>query len=231
VCGRYNVTPNAQAFIDAFEISAGLDALPAQPLYNIAPGDDKHPTFVPIVREHDATRELAMVHWPFIPRWAKGLHVKYSTANAKGETVAEKPAYRDAWQKRRCLIPASGYYEWQVVPGQRYKQPYHIQLRDGALFAFGGLWERSTSDTGTSVESCTIVTTEPCKAISHIHNRMPVIVPAEGYADWLAGSTDHAARWVAPYSHDDIIAYPISKFVNNPRNNDARCLEPLTEGP
>ncbi len=224
MCGRYNVTPNAQAFIDAFDIVAGAELLPDQPRYNIAPGTDKHPTLVPIVRQSDKGRELAMVRWPLIPYWAKGKQVDYSTANAKGETLVEKPTYKNAWQKRRCLIPASGYYEWRKVPGQKNKQPYHIKLHDQALFAFAGLWERSKQEDGKAVESCTIVTTTPAESIAFIHTRMPVILPPHAYPEWLTGSTDDAEKWIKPIDEMTFDAEPISTYVNNPLHNDARCL-------
>lgn len=227
MCGRYNVTPNAQAFIDAFDIVTGAELLADRPRYNIAPGNDQHPTLVPIVRQTKQGRELAMVRWPLIPYWTKGKHVDYSTANAKGETLADKPTYKNAWRQRRCLIPASGYYEWRKMPGQKNKQPYHLKLHDQELFAFAGLWERSPQESGNAVESCTIVTTQPAPSISFIHSRMPVILPRNAYQDWLAGSTDQAAAWIAPYPDPDIDAVPISTHVNNPRNDDARCIEPL----
>ena len=228
MCGRYNVTPNAQAFIDAFDIAHGIDLLPDEPRYNIAPGDDKHPTLVPIVRDSEGGRELVMVRWPFIPAWAKGKHVDYSTANAKGETLADKPTYKRAWQARRCLIPASGYYEWKKVPGQKNKQPYHIQVRDREVFAFAGLWERSRAVDGETVESCAIVTTQPSESIKFIHSRMPVILPQAAYPDWLSGSTDAAARWIKPFTEEPLQAVAISTYVNNPQHNDPRCVAPLT---
>jgi putative SOS response-associated peptidase YedK len=227
MCGRYNVTPNAEAFLAAFDIAGGLDRLPDQPLFNIAPGDSRRATLVPIVRATDQGRELAMVRWPLLPFWAKGRPIRFNTANAKGETVAEKPAYRTPWRKRRCLIPVHGYYEWRQTPGQTTKQPYHIGLRNGALFAFGGLWDRSQAEAEEAIESCSIVTTEPNEALRAIHNRMPVIVPAAGYEDWLTGSTEAAAQWIRPFAADEMTWYPVSTYVNNPQHNDPRCIEPL----
>jgi len=229
VCGRYNVTPNAQAFIDAFDIAFGMDSLSGEPRYNISPGDDKNPTLVPIVRQATRGRELAMVRWPLIPAWAKGKHVDYSTANAKGETVAEKASFKNAWRKRRCLIPASGYYEWRKVPGQKTKQPFHITLTDQELFAFGGLWERSPVTGTDAVESCTIVTTTPASSIAFIHPRMPVILPKDAYDDWLTGDTDSAAKLIQPFADELIQAVAVSTYVNNPNHNDLGCIAPLTE--
>ncbi len=233
MCGRYNVTPNAAAFIDAFDIIDGLELLSDRPMYNIAPSTDRRETRVPAVRSTEHGRELAMLRWPLVPHWAKAKMLAYNTANAKSETLAEKPAYRDAWRKRRCLIPANGYYEWQAIAGQHWKQPYHIAAPDGGLFAFGGLWDRSSND-GTTIESCTIVTVPANARLRPIHHRMPLIVPAAGYADWLSGSTEQAANWLQPSPDDLLVAVPISTYVNNPNHDDPRCLEPLavvTEGP
>jgi putative SOS response-associated peptidase YedK len=227
VCGRYNVTPDAEAFLAAFDIARGLDSLPQGPLFNVAPGDGRRVTMVPIVRDTDDGRELAMVRWPLLPFWAKGKPIRFNTANAKGETVADKPAYRVPWRSRRCLIPAHGYYEWQKAAGRAAKQPFHIGLRNGALFAFGGLWDRSRADGGDAVESCTIVTTEPTEALRSIHDRMPVIVPPAGYEDWLTGSTRAAAQWIRPFAADEMEWYPVSTYVNNPQHDDPRCIEPL----
>ncbi len=227
MCGRYNVIPNAEAFLNAFEISIGLERLPDAPAYNISPSMGKRVTRVPIVRMHADQRELALVRWPLIPSWAKGRPVSYSTANAKSETMDRKPTYRRAWQRQRCLIPANGYYEWQVVLQQKYKQPHHIRMADRGLFAFGGLWETSATKQGDAVESCTIVTTAANTELEHIHSRMPLIVPWEGYRDWLSGATDEAARWIRPCPAELLEAYPVSTYVNNPAHNDPRCIEPL----
>lgn len=226
MCGRYNVIPNAQAFADAFGVLAGLDALPTEPMWNIAPSSDKCETKVPIVRMGAQGRELVMVHWPLVPFWARGRPVAYSTANAKAETLAEKPVFRGPWQKRRCLIPASGYYEWQVLPGRRTKQPHHIRLHDTPVFAFGGLWETSRTDAGEAVESCAVVTTPPAVAIAHIHNRMPLILPPAAYEDWLTGTAEAAGRLLVPYPGAELEAYAIGTAVNNPLFNDPRCIEP-----
>ncbi len=227
MCGRYNVIPNAEAFLDAFDISIGLERLPEVPAYNISPSMGKRITRVPIVRMRADQRELAMVRWPLIPSWAKGQPVSYSTANAKSETMDKKPTYRRAWQRQRCLIPANGYYEWQVVPQQKHKQPHHICMADRGLFAFGGLWETSATEQGDAVESCTIVTTAANIELEHIHSRMPLIVPREGYRDWLSGTSDEAARWIRPSPAALLETYPVSTYVNNPANDDARCTAPL----
>jgi putative SOS response-associated peptidase YedK len=172
-------------------------------------------------------RELALVRWPLIPSWAKGQPVSYSTANAKSETMDRKPTYRRAWRHQRCLVPADGYYEWQIVPQQRHKQPHHIRMADGETFAFGGLWEASATEQGDAIESCAIVTTAANSALEYIHSRMPLIIPKEGYRDWLGGTIDEAARWIRPCPAELLEAYPVSTYVNNPAHNDPRCIEAL----
>lgn len=125
MCGRYNVIPNAQGFVYAFGIVAGIETLPDKPRYNIAPTGEP----VPVVRQESEGRELCQLRWPLLPHWAKEGRIKFATANAKGETVQDRPVFRTAWRKgRRCLIPANGYYEWQK--GGERKQPYHIQMPD-----------------------------------------------------------------------------------------------------
>lgn len=219
MCGRYNVTPNAEAFVEAFDIVDGLDTLPESPRYNIAPSGEP----VPVVRPGDRGRELCLLRWPLIPHWAKDGKVKFSTANAKGETVRDKPSFRTAWRKgRRCLIPANGYYEWRQTADR--KQPYHIQLPGRALFAFGGLWDRCHTSAGDCIESCTIITTTPTTAMKSIHHRMPLIIPRSAYRQWLDGDDPEAC--IRPFDEVELEAYPVSTFVNDPRNDDPRCLEP-----
>lgn len=218
MCGRYNITPNAEAFIEVFEIIEGIETLPEKPRYNIAPSGDT----VPAVREGERGHTLCRLRWPLIPHWAKEGKVKFSTANAKGETVRDKPSFRDAWRKGRfCLLPASGYYEWRRS-GER-KQPYHIRMPDGALFAFGGLWDRCRTESGKVIESCTIITTPPTPALEVIHNRMPLIIPRSAYGPWLAG--EDPGKHIKSYDETDMEIYPVSTFVNNPRNDDPRCVE------
>ncbi|MDZ7842312.1 MAG: SOS response-associated peptidase [Gammaproteobacteria bacterium] len=219
MCGRYNVTPNAEAFIEAFDIIEGIELLPDTPRYNIAPSGAP----VPAVRQGERGRALCLLQWPLIPHWAKEGSIKFSTANAKGETVADKPSFRTAWRKgRRCLIPANGYYEWRKTADR--KQPYHIQLPGGELFAFGGLWDRCQTNAGDTIESCTIITTPPTAVMREIHPRMPLIIPRSAYAQWLSG--DDAAEHIRPFDDLELECHPVSTFVNNPRNDDPRCLEP-----
>jgi putative SOS response-associated peptidase YedK len=220
MCGRYNVTPNSEAFLEAFEIMEGLETLSEQPRYNVAPGGDP----VPAVRQTERGRQLCRLRWPLIPHWARDGKIKFSTVNAKGETLKDKPSFRNAWQKgRRCLIPANGYYEWKK-DGER-KQPYHVQIPDGSLFAFGGLWERCHTNSGNVIESCTIITTPPTSALEPLHFRMPLIIPRHSYERWLGG--DDPGDCIKPYDEGELEFYPVSTFVNSPRNDEPRCLQPV----
>ena len=175
MCGRYNIITDAQALVDYFDV---LNEIDFSPRYNIAPSQD-----VPVVRQQDAGRELALLHWGLIPFWAKDEKLKYSMINARADTVHEKPAYREAFKKRRCLIPASGFYEWRKEKGR--KQPYNIRLKDTDIFAFAGLWEHWEGPEGEVIDSCSIIVTEANKLIEPIHDRMPVILSTKGYDTWL----------------------------------------------
>lgn len=219
MCGRYNVTPNAEAFVDVFDIIDGIDLLPDTPRYNIAPSGEP----VPVVRPAERGRELGLLRWPLLPHWATEGRIKFSTTNAKGETVRDKPAFRTAWRRgRRCLIPANGYYEWKKTTDG--KQPYHIQFPGRELFAFGGLWDRCRTDAGEVIESCTIITTPPNDALKAIHSRMPLIIPRSAYGKWLEGDEPEAC--IKPFDDRELELYPVSTYVNNPRHDDPRCLEP-----
>ena len=147
--------------------------------------------------------------------------------NARAETVAEKPAYRAAFRRRRCLVPADGFYEWQRT-GKR-KQPYFIRMRDDRPFALAGLWEAWEGPDHSSVESCTLLTTEPNELLRPIHNRMPVILPADDYGPWLdreVQGPEQIAPLLRPYPSEQMTADPVSIFVNSPANDGPKCIEP-----
>lgn len=226
MCGRYNIIPKDEAWLDAFRSLNNLPPPPDLPArYNVTPTSS-----VPVIRQTQDKPETVMLRWGLIPFWAKGEPPKFSTINARGESIAEKPAYRGPWRRRqRCLIPASGFYEWQRVPGTKQKQPYHIRVIDSDIFAFGGLWDKSLRDDGEVLQSCTIVTTEPNELMAAIHDRMPLILPRDTYVDWLTGSSQRARELIHPLSAAAMEAYPISTFVNQPTNDNKRCVEPLAD--
>jgi putative SOS response-associated peptidase YedK len=170
---------------------------------------------------------MALLRWGLVPSWAKEVKSGYSMINARAETVADKPAYRTAFRLRRCLIPADGFYEWRQTGDG--KQPYHIRMKDGAVFAFAGIWERRERDEGV-IESCSIIVTAANDAIRPVHDRMPVIVAPRDYASWLDPELRDPGK-VNPYLRawpaDEMEAFPVSSRVNRPANNDAGCIEPL----
>jgi putative SOS response-associated peptidase YedK len=169
-----------------------------------------------------------MLRWGLIPSWAKDPKIGNQCINAKAETVAEKPSFRSAFKKRRCLVIATGFYEWQVH-GAR-KQPMWIGLRSQQPFAFAGLWEHWTPVEGEPLETCTIITTEPNDLMAPIHNRIPVILAPTAYDQWLDPTFQHVEPLkvlLRPYPSEELAAYPVSTLVNNPRHDAPQCLEPV----
>jgi putative SOS response-associated peptidase YedK len=208
------------------EIATAFD-LPDQPelpfRYNIAPTQE-----VAAVRmEPDSgQRELGLLHWGLIPSWAKDKKIASKLINARAETVAEKPSFRSAFTKRRCLILADGFYEWQKLEGGK-KQPHYIHRQDDMPFAFAGLWE-SWNGEGEAVESCTIITTSANEVMQPLHDRMPVILSGKDYDLWLDPAfKDKAAlqELLKPCPVDWLEAYPVSTRVNSPKHDEAACLE------
>ena len=189
MCGRYVLKANLPEIARMLGLDVGTDVgFELAPRYNIAPTQD-----VPACRAgEDGERRLAMLRWGLVPRWAKDTKLAYRMINARGETVAEKPAFRDAFRHRRCLIPADGYYEWKKV-GER-KQPNFLYRRDERPFCFAGLWERWHKGGADPVESCAIITTQANQLGAEIHDRMPVILPQSEFARWLAAAARTAAR-------------------------------------
>ena len=171
-----------------------------------------------------------MLRWGLIPSWAQDPAMGMKLINARAETAAEKPSFRKPFRERRCLVLADGYYEWKRE-GAR-KQPYYIRLNSERPFAFAGLWDRWNDKAGKTIESCAILTTTPNERLASIHDRMPVILPPVAYEPWLDPGLQDATRLVPflmSYPADAMIAVPVSRLVNDPRVDDARCLEALDE--
>jgi len=190
------------------------------PHYNIAP------TQTVIVVNDDGTRHLMQMRWGLIPSWAKDPAIGNRMINARAETVATKPAFRVALRKRRCLIPADGFYEWQAV-GRR-KQPVYITLKTREPFSFAGLWEAWTSPEGKEIKTCTIITTEANEVLKSIHDRMPVILTREAEIIWLDPAIQDPV-WLLPllkpYLAEEMEVYPVSTLVNNPANDGPECIK------
>jgi putative SOS response-associated peptidase YedK len=217
MCGRITQTRPPEELTRAF----GLDAAPAlPPRYNIAPSQP-----IVVVRIGAAGREAALARWGLVPAWTKERPTDAGLINARADTVAIKPSFRSAFRRRRCLIPADGFYEWQRLP--RGKQPYYIH-RAHRLFAFAGLWEHWEGE-GGAIESCTIITTDANDLMRPIHDRMPVIIDADAYPLWLGerdAPPDALAALLRARDVAGLAAYPVSPVVNSPRNDSAVCIAP-----
>lgn len=227
MCGRYTLTVLEKQLAEEFEIAQRESPLPR---YNIAPTQT-----APIIRvaAADGRRELAMHKWGLIPHWAKDPTIGNRMINARAETAAEKPAFRDALKRQRCLVPSTGFYEWKVLnlgAKKSAKQPYYIHRRDESVFAFAGLWDRWRSPGGEEVGSFTILTTEPNDFMRPLHDRMPVILGRKDYGLWLDNKMEDVAKLVPllrPHLNNDLVAQPVSTRVNSPRNDDPACIQAI----
>ena len=222
MCGRYNLITDAEALVDFFEIDqVRFEASGLGPRYNIAPGQN-----VPIIRNAGHCNELLLARWGLVPHWSREPGTKYSTINARAETVAEKPSYRDAFKRKRCLIPANGFYEWRR-DGDK-KTPHHIHAPDNSLLAFAGLWDHWEKQ-GEGFDSCSIIVTAASRAMQPIHERMPVILNPAQYSTWLNPAHYNRAQlesMLVPYA-GSLEIDQISRFVNSPENDGPGCVAPL----
>jgi len=221
MCGRFAFYSPHEAIVRLFGVAAAPEI---EPRWNIAPTQ-----FIATVREAGGPREVAMLYWGLVPSWAKEKAIGARMINARSETLTEKPSFRNAFRRRRCLILADGYYEWQRSAA--VKQPYFIALDDGEPFGMAGLWERWRDPlTGEPLESCCIVTTSPSPTVAHVHDRMPVIVPPDAYAEWLDPkneATERLARLFEPCPRPDLRARPVSRRVNDARNQGHDLIEEM----
>ena len=224
MCGRYSITQPVEAIQRVFNV-AERPNLP--PRYNVAPTQD-----VPAIRRgEDGERHLALLRWGLIPFWADDASIGSRMINARAESAAEQNAFRAAFRRRRCLIVADGFYEWQkpATKGGR-KQPYCVMRKDGAPFAFAGLWERwNPPDGGPALETCTILTTDANRLLAPIHARMPVMLDADAFGTWLdpEAGRDTLTDLLRPYPDDALTAYRIGTRVNRVANDDPEVIAPL----
>lgn len=219
MCGRYRLSRRKQLVEEYFDAGSGEEDW--TPRYNIAPTQP-----VPVIRQNpkEPVRELSLMRWGLIPSWAKDPSVAVGTINARAETAATKPAFRDALKSRRCLIPADGFYEWMRTG--KAKQPYCFEVNEGELLAFAGLWDRWKDPSGNWVKSCSILTTTPNGVTSPVHDRMPVILDPDDYDLWLdPGMRDISAAsdLLKPYDAQQMRCYPISTRINHVANDDEAC--------
>lgn len=217
MCGRFTSLLSPELLAVIYEIFGPPESTPR---YNIAPSQP-----VSIIRQNAAgQRELATVKWGLIPFWAKDPSIGNSLINARGETVAEKPSFRAAFKHRRCIIPASGYYEWVAVGGS--KQPWYIKGYEDRPLSLAGLWELWPSPDGSVIETCSIITTTANELMAPIHDRMPVILSSESIASWLEQRTksDELKDLLRPCAPDILTAYTVSNLVNNTRFDSPSCI-------
>ncbi|KEO82424.1 SOS response-associated peptidase [Tumebacillus flagellatus] len=223
MCGRFTLTVTEDQLKMRFEV----DDLPFDyiPRYNIAPGQN-----ITAVIRHEGKNRIGQLKWGLVPSWAKDVSIGYKTINAKSETVAEKPAFKTSFQRKRCLIPADGFYEWQKSAGSKTKQPMRILLKNREIFSMAGLYDTWTSPEGEKLHTCTILTTKPNPLVSGIHDRMPVILRREDEELWLDREhfdPDLLTSLLVPYSADEMFTYPVDAMVGNVRNEVPACIAEL----
>jgi len=221
MCGRYALKTSVPEIARILNAENRADCSPS---YNVAPSQV---TPVCRVSAGDA-RELVPLRWGLVPHWAKSVDDRYRMINARAETVAGKPAFRTPFRHRRCLVPVDGYYEWASL-GNR-KQPYFIHMRDESPFFLAGLWDRWEKGGADPLESFTIVTTAANAFSADIHDRMPVILDPEHHPQWLDPGVSSAAELeplLSPYRSTGLALRPVSTYVNSPKNNGPRCVDPL----
>lgn len=216
MCGRYNLIATGQQIMDHFR----LLSLPVhKPDYNIPPGQK----ILAVVQLEDGSNGAVNLHWGLIPSWAKDPGISSHLINARAETLTEKPSFKKAYRHRRCLIPATGFFEWHAT--EAGKQPYHIHRQDNGLFAFAGIWEHWEHERET-VYSCSIITTAASNKMAPIHDRMPVIIMPDDYNRWLdkKNTAIEIADFLAADAYRTMQITRISTRVNNPQHNDENCL-------
>lgn len=221
MCGRYFLDTLPELLAQQFRAHK-YPVYPAR--YNIAPTQQTL-----IWRQHGDEGEFAWVRWGLVPHWAKDLAIGQKLINARGESVRDKPAFRAAFKYRRCIVPASGFYEWQALSSG--KQPMAIVPLDQAIFAFAGLWEHWTAPDGSVVESQCILTTSANHLMAPIHDRMPVILDPRDFATWMRGPLPEAEALIRPYTETRMRAYPVGRAVGNPRNEGPELIQAVAGHP
>jgi putative SOS response-associated peptidase YedK len=230
MCGRYVQASSYGDLEQYFQTDEVRErAVEHRPDYNVAPTRD-----VPVVAVSEQRRVLDVVRWGLVPPWAKDLSIGNRMINARAESVATKPAYRKAFEKRRCIVPADGFYEWRRIEG-RSKLPYYIRHADGTPLAFAGLWERWKDPDDPEAEwirTCCIITTDANEALRKVHDRMPVVLPEASWEQWLDPDnhdTEALRALLVPAPAEEFVLHPVSTRVNRPANNDPSLLEEVPE--
>jgi putative SOS response-associated peptidase YedK len=221
MCGRFELHSAFEIIAQIFGLAGGVSAVPAS--YNIAPGQD-----IAIVVNEGGTNRLVTCHWGFVPSWCKELNDGYTMSNARGETVAEKPSFRQAFSRHRCLVVADGFYEWKNEGGQ--KKPVYVHLKSGMPFGMAGLYNLWTSPEGEQTCTCTIITTDANESLKPIHDRMPVITPPDKYDLWLdpgVQEKEKLLQMLKPYPDKELELYEVSTRVNSPKNDSADNIQEI----
>jgi putative SOS response-associated peptidase YedK len=220
MCGRFSRKATLQAIIDEFEIEEVNGTI--EPSYNVAPGQD-----VAVILK-DESRKLGLLKWGLIPSWSKDPAIGNRMINARAESLADKPSFKQPLRRKRCLIIADGFFEWKKEGKQ--KIPMYIFLKNQKPFAFAGLWDTWTSPDGNKISTCTVITTEPNELLKKIHNRMPVILTKKHFDLWLDRNVQDEQMvlpLLQPYAEKDMDMYEVSRAVNSPKNNSPELLKPV----
>jgi putative SOS response-associated peptidase YedK len=220
MCGRFTLLTPWEELLRTYDAVSEIESL--EPSYNIAPTQQ-----IAAIIHDGKKRKLGSLRWGLIPPWAPDKKIGSKMINARAETLQEKRSFKKAFQKQRCLIPADSFYEWKTEDGN--KQPMRIQHKDKTPFAFAGLWEKWQDDNGSTIYTCTIITTEANSFMQQIHHRMPVILPADSQDIWLdrnEQNTETLQQILKPFS-EELTAYPVSTLVNSPKNNREELINPL----
>lgn len=218
MCGRYVLSTHPEILATYFRLDKFCDY---PPRWNIPPGTD-----IPVIRQSPEDRRvLDLLRWGLVPHWAKDTSIGQRLINARAETVAKKAAFREAFRRRRCLIPAEGFYEWKTVG--KSKQPYYISLSSGEPLAMGGLWEYWRAPDGGVLRTCAIVTTSSNSLLAPIHDRMPVIIAPEHWHIWLAGTPQAAARLLSPFPAKAMQAWPVHQRASKASEDTPELIQPL----
>ena len=223
MCGRYEVHSAVELIASIFGISPEDVVIDFKPNYNVAPTNE-----VPVVIITDGKRRLMQCRWGFIPAWAKEEKIGFSMINARAETIAEKPAFRDAFKKQRCVIIADGFYEWKTVG--KAKRPVYLHLKSGKPMAFAGLYSIWTSPEGKTINTCTVIVTNANELLEPVHDRMPVILNEDDQDKWLDPTTQETSSLLSllkPYPSEALEMFDVSPKVNSVKNNSPELIEAI----
>jgi putative SOS response-associated peptidase YedK len=224
MCGRYVNAAKKEQIRMEFQAKVS-EAFSDKPRYNIAPAQ-----MIDVVLESEKERIISQLKWGLVPSWSKDASTSKGLINARAETLTEKPSFREAFKSHRCIIPTTGFYEWQKK-GSSTKQPFYFYLNNKEVFGFAGLYEEwLNKQTGELLETCTIITTEANDVLKPVHDRMPVILKSESYDEWLDAkvkNTDKLQKLLVPYSDDEMSSHPVGKGVNIPDSDSAELITPL----